>query len=376
MRLAAIDLGTVTARMLIADVDVGEMGSTAANNSSSNSSSSSYGVETRSGRYGRIRELERHMRITHLGEGLDETGMIGASAIAREVAACRDFNAAIEAIERRDNCSVDAVMAVATSAMRDARNSDEVLDALRGVGIDVEVIAGVREAELSFRGALSGFIGDDAFSDRSLLGVDVGGGSTEIILGTINGVNKSDANQPRVLLEHSFNIGSRRVTDRFLYSDPPTSEELSRARTWIRDEMAPCFKSFEIRPQILIAVAGTASTTVSVRDAMVDYDPWKVHGSQVTRDELNEVVNELAKEGIAQRRSHVGLEPGRASVIVGGLVVLQTVLELTGLNSFIASETDILQGILLDAADSQRASLPLDFATDHLHSKGFLCSQK
>jgi exopolyphosphatase/guanosine-5'-triphosphate,3'-diphosphate pyrophosphatase len=345
MRLAAIDLGTVTARMLIAEADVDEAEGVV---------NREVDGGVRGGRYGRICELERHMRITHLGEGLHETGVIGASAIAREVAACREFNTAIRAIERRDGYPVEAVLAVATSAMRDARNSDEVLAALRGTGIDVEVIAGMREAELSFRGALSGFVGDDAFAGRTVLSVDVGGGSTEVILGTIDDVAKSDVDRPRILLGHSFDIGSRRVTDRFFKSDPPSPEELLSAHAWIRAEMAPCLKNLEKQPQILIAVAGTATTTVSVRDAMADYDPWKTHGSRVTYDELNEVTHELAKLRIDQRRSCVGLEPGRASVIIGGLVALQTVLELTGLDSFVASETDILQGILLDAADSQK----------------------
>jgi exopolyphosphatase/guanosine-5'-triphosphate,3'-diphosphate pyrophosphatase len=355
MRLAAIDLGTVTARMLIADVDVGEAGGTG-----NREIGDKGGGETRRGHYGRIRELERHIKITHLGEGLYETGAIEGSAIAREVAVCRDFNAAIAAIERRDGHSVEVVLAVATSAMRDARNSDEVLDALRDVGIDVEVIAGTREAELSFRGALSGFVDDDAFAGQAVLSVDVGGGSTELILGTVDDAAKSDAGRPHVLSGHSFNVGSRRVTDRFLNSDPPTPEELARARAWVHAEMACCLKNLEIPPQILIAVAGTATTTVSVRDAMADYDPWQVHGSRVTRDELNEVAQELAKLSIDQRRSRIGLEPERASVIAGGLTVLQAVLELTGLDFFVASETDILQGILLDAVDAQKTSPPPD----------------
>jgi exopolyphosphatase/guanosine-5'-triphosphate,3'-diphosphate pyrophosphatase len=350
MRLAAIDLGTVTARMLIAEVDADE-----AEGVGNREVESTGGGGVRRGCYGRIRELERHMRITHLGEGLHETGVIGDSAIAREVAACKDFSAAIKAIERHDGYPVEAVLAVATSAMRDAHNHNEVLDALREAGVDVEVIAGMREAELSFRGALSGFIDDGAFAGQTVLSVDVGGGSTEVILGTIDDTAKSEVDRPRVLSRHSFDIGSRRVTDRFLGSDPPTSEELSCAHAWVRAEMAPCLKNLEIPPQVLIAVAGTATTAVSVRDAMVDYDPWKVHGSRVTCDELNEVAHELAKLSIDRRRSRVGLEPGRASVIIGGLAVLQTILELTGLDFFVASETDILQGILLDAVDSRKS---------------------
>jgi exopolyphosphatase/guanosine-5'-triphosphate,3'-diphosphate pyrophosphatase len=350
-RLAAIDLGTVTSRLLIADVaDDG------------------------------IHEFERHMRITHLGERLNETGVIGAAALERERMACRDFLAAIQAVERREGRPVERVVAVATSAMRDACNSDEVCDALAVEGLEVEVITGIREARLSFAGTLSGFSADaalrgdgasgrgdthdgdsaldrrgvarNALAGRVVLTVDVGGGSTELICGVIEGPR-----EPHILSEHSFNIGSRRLTDRFLTDDPPSAEDMSCAGAWVRDEMREYFASLEQKPELMIAVAGTATSVVSVRDGLAEYDPWKVHGSWVLAGELDKVLNNLAKLDLSRRARCVGLEPGRAPVILGGLITLKTVQELAGLDSFMVSETDILHGILLDAASHSQGSV-------------------
>lgn len=324
MRLAAIDLGTVTSRLLIADVD--EAG---------------------------IHELERHRQITHLGEGLVETGRISSAAIEREVAACKEFLAAIASRNACDERPVKRLIAVATSAMRDASNSEGVRAALREIGLDVTVISGEREAQLSFLGTLSGFVGEGrvpvaqepVLCYRSVMTVDVGGGSTEVILGSLGG----NPPIPSIRREHSFNIGSRRVTDRFLPSDPPSPTELRRAQAWIRNETQDYFAGIEVQPESMIAVAGTATTVVSVRDSLVEYDHRKIHGSVVTAVELDKIVNKLAKLNLEQRKQCKGLEPGRAPVIIGGLLTLQTSLELSGLNEFTVSETDILQGILLDA---------------------------
>jgi exopolyphosphatase/guanosine-5'-triphosphate,3'-diphosphate pyrophosphatase len=318
-RLAAIDLGTVTARLLVADVD-------------------SSGIV----------ELERGMRITHLGEDLAKTGMIGGSAIEREVAACREFLAAVEAWGRRDGRPVDGVVTMATSAMRDARNSRDVCDALSAIGLDVEIISGGREARLSFTGTISGFLDDTAMKGQPVLTADVGGGSTELILGMVD-----NAREPHILKARSFDIGSRRVTDRFLRDDPPSATGVARAIAWTKDEMRGYFADLTHSPRAMIAVAGTAVSAVSVREAMEDYDPWKVHASTVTMAELDKVLYELAKLDLAARKAHIGLEPERASVIVGGLLVLHVVLELVGLDSFTVSETDILHGMLLDAALSK-----------------------
>jgi exopolyphosphatase/guanosine-5'-triphosphate,3'-diphosphate pyrophosphatase len=229
--------------------------------------------------------------------------------------------------------------------MRDAANASLVQAALSAIGVDVEIIAGEREARLSFMGTLSGFA-DTAFADKTVISVDVGGGSTELVVGDTQAIRKL----------HSFDIGSRRVTERFLQSDPPTSAEIDKARQWIQAELAPFFSDLlelGYQPQVLLAVAGTATTALTVSQAIEPYDPTKVHGATMDVGELQIVIDRLATLPLQQRRAVVGLEPARASVVIGGLLVLDEVLGAAGLGSFTVSETDILHGILLDAYHSQ-----------------------
>jgi exopolyphosphatase/guanosine-5'-triphosphate,3'-diphosphate pyrophosphatase len=344
--LAAIDLGTVTSRLLIADVCDGDVladGEPSDNVLGENALAADRAYGSRAQGASRIHEIERQTQITHLGEHLFETGRISTHAIKRELAACEDFLEAIQAVERRDGLSVERVTAVATSAMRDAENSDEVVAALSRAGLDVEVITGEREARLSFLGTLSGFSANGALDKQTVLTVDVGGGSTELISGEVESLRR-----PRISKARSFNMGSRRVSDRFLKNDPPTLEEITQASTWVTGEAQDYFAHLEKEAQIMIAVAGTATTVVSVRDAMVTYDPQLIHGIQVTASELDEVLRDLANMPLQQREGSIGLEPSRASVIIGGLITLQAILKLANLQSFTVSETDILHGILLD----------------------------
>mgnify|MGYP003786475257 FL=1 len=143
-------------------------------------------------------------------------------------------------------------------------------------------------------------------------------------------------------------MGSRRVSDRFLLSDPPTATEQNQAREWITQQLTEFFVNLESRPEVMLAVAGTATSAISVRERMTVYDPARVHGSVMLVGELAAITNHLAALSEQGRQRVVGLEPERASVIIGGLLVLQTILEVCELPSFIVSESDILQGILLD----------------------------
>jgi exopolyphosphatase/guanosine-5'-triphosphate,3'-diphosphate pyrophosphatase len=342
-RLAAIDLGTVTARLLIADAYDGVLS-----------------------------ELLRQASITHLGDGLAQTDAISATAIEREVKSCSQFLRTIREMEQGQGGPIE-VVAVATSAMRDASNSGEVLAALRAIGLEVQVIDGGREAELSFLGTVSGFSG----LETPVLCLDVGGGSTELVLGecqtgrpapslalspVLPAVPSSGqypgqpapgmSRRTTILKAQSFNIGSRRVTDRFLASDPPTALELSAAADWVKSEMAAFFASLWPLPRTAVAVAGTATTALTVRDGISDYHPAKVHGKTISVTELQNMLDKLANIGLEQRRHCVGLDPQRAEVIVGGLLVLVAALRLAGLDGFTVSETDILQGMLLDFAES------------------------
>lgn len=304
-RYAAIDIGTVTCRMLV--VDVGESG---------------------------LHELTREYAITNLGEGVDATGELKPEAIDRVVRAIDGFLAVRDSLATPDHPVVRTV-AVATSAARDARNAADFAARLRERGIELSVILGSREAALSFSGASIDFSGE------RLMVVDVGGGSTEVVMGT-------GGAEP--LCAHSFNVGCRRVTEKFLASDSPAPEELARARAWIREQMASWFADQAKEAADLervVAVAGTATTVVSIRDRMETYDSSRVHKARVSRQELLEVYERLAALPLSARKKVVGLDPKRAPVMVAGLLILLEVLDFAGVDAFTVSETDILHGITL-----------------------------
>lgn len=315
-RYAAIDVGTVTCRLLVADVD--EAG---------------------------LYEIDREHAIANLGEGVDASRMLKSAAIRRVAETLAGFREALARFSPLDGSRIDTV-AFATSAARDAKNCKELVDRIAEEGIDLAVISGEREASLSFAGASCDFPGE------SLAVVDIGGGSTELALGHFGGAPDQF---------HSFNVGCRRVTEKFFPDDPPSKDDLARARAWVTGEMRPFFESVDSRmlsPDRVIAVAGTATTVVSVRDCMAVYDAERVHGSTVSRDDLDEVYHRLASVPLGERRRVVGLEPERASIIVAGLVIMQAVLDLFGIDAFTVSEADILHGAIMDAASENTAVVP------------------
>ena len=308
-RYAAIDIGTVTCRMLVADVDA-------------------------SG----LHELDRGYAITNLGEGVNASGVLKPQAMERVAQAVDGFQCVLARFRTAEHPSIETV-AMATSAARDARNAEEFAALLAAHGVTLAVIPGQREAALSFRGASSDFAGEN------LLVVDVGGGSTEVVAG------RAGADPFK---SHSFDIGCRRVTERFFSADPPTDRELAQARAWIRAGMEPFFAAVHAEgfvPDRLVAVAGTATSVVSIHERMEVYDAARVHKAVVSRAVLDEVCDRLRSCTLEQRKQVVGLDPGRAPVIVAGLVILQEVLDLAEARSFTVSETDILHGMILDAAD-------------------------
>lgn len=307
-RYAALDIGTVTCRLLIADVD--ECG---------------------------LVELRREVAITNLGEGVDASGVLKPEAMARVADQIRRFLTIVNEYTTAEHPLVH-VVALATSASRDAKNSQEFIDMFEKLGVRLTVIPGEREASLSFLGASSDF------PENDLLVVDIGGGSTEIIAG---------AGGQAPVFKHSFDIGCRRLTERFLAEDPPTTEELAEAKRWTKCAMEPkfaelCATGFD--PKRMIAVAGTATSIVSIHDRMEVYDSAKVHKSVVSDAVLEEVYSQLRSVNLTDRKQIVGLDPGRASVIVAGMLIMETVMELAKMTEFTVSETDILQGIILDTA--------------------------
>lgn len=306
VRLAAIDIGTVTTRLMVADVSDGE-----------------------------IREVERSTDITHLGEGLADSGSLSSDAMQRVEQVIAGYAARIEQLQ------VQHVTAVATSASRDAENADEFLAMLRRHGVAPQVIAGSREAELSFAGATFRHPGE------GLLVVDSGGGSTELVFGDV--VLEDGITTARIESARSIDVGSRRLTEMFFRSDPPSRDELDRARAWTAEQLRGFFALLDRRPSEVIGLAGTATTLASIRLEMAEYDSAVVHGYRVSGTDVSDILDQLASIPLEKRRQLVGLHPDRAGVIVAGVLILETVLALAGVEALTVSEHDILYGILLDA---------------------------
>jgi len=313
-RLAAIDIGTVTTRLLVADVAPSS-----------------------------IVEVARSTDITHLGEGLSATGRLSEAAMERVAAVIARYSVTVASLD------VAAVTALATSASRDAENADEFLALLARHSIVPEIIPGDREAALSFAGATS-----DMGPAEDLLVVDLGGGSTELIFGEV--VDEDGARVARIDKARSIDVGSKRVTELFLHSDPPEAEQLSAARDWATAQLRPFFAGLRDRPRQMVALAGTATSLSAIRQGLAIYDPQLVHCSCLTGSELADLTETLAAMPLADRELVPGLDPGRAPVIVAGALILETVVALAGLESTLVSEHDILYGILLDTYRTLRGS--------------------
>jgi len=311
-RLAAIDIGTVTTRLLVADV-------------------------TDDG----VVEVARSTDITHLGEGLSATGRLSDAAMERVSQVIARY-AELMAEHR-----VERFSAMATSASRDAENSGEFMALLAAHGIEPLVIPGDVEARLSFVGATSGMQ-----AEEDLLVVDLGGGSTELILGNV--VDEGGARTSEIVKARSIDVGSRRVTELFLHSDPPTTAELAEARDWVVNKLRPYFDGLRDRPQLMVALAGTATTLSAIRQELEIYDPVLVHCSCLSGSDLADLVELLGAMPLAERLGVTGLDPGRATVIVAGALILESVVALAGLDSTVVSEHDILYGILLETYDDLR----------------------
>lgn len=301
-RRAAIDVGTVTTRLLVADTD---------------------GTS--------VLEVGRRTVVTQLGRGLRASGSLAPDAIERVARAVADFASELTRL------GVVSVVAVATSAARDADNRDELLGRLRAVGVDATVIPGAVEARLSFREATYGLDVAD------VLVADLGGGSTELVFGSAG----SAVRTPGIERALSLDVGSRRVVDAFLDSDPPTAQEVHRAADWVSQEMRPFFESLPRCARTLVTLAGTGTTLSAIEQRLAVYDPDKVHGSRLRAPDIARLRGMLAGMTVRQRRSVTGMDPERADVIVGGAIILESILALSGLDETLVSEHDILYGLIL-----------------------------
>lgn len=302
MRVAAIDCGTNSIRLLIADID------------GSN-----------------FREVIRDMQIVRLGQGVDETGQFHPDAIARTLAAVDKF--AAEIAKR----GVEKIRFCATSATRDATNRHLFVDGVRErLGIKPEVISGDEEAALSFAGAIK----DLDPSNGPFLVVDIGGGSTEFVFGTST-----------VEAARSVNIGCVRMTERHFASDPATPEQIEAARTDIQAAIAQAATVVPITSaKTLVAVAGTATTVAAAALDLPEYDRYAIHLSHISAQQVHDAATMFATSNRERRLALGYMHPGRVDVIAAGSLVLSEIMKATGATEFVASESDILDGMAYSLA--------------------------
>jgi exopolyphosphatase/guanosine-5'-triphosphate,3'-diphosphate pyrophosphatase len=302
MRVAAIDCGTNSIRLLIADID--------GNN---------------------FREVVRDMEIVRLGQGVDETGQFHPDAIARTLAAVDKF--AAEIAKR----GVEKIRFCATSATRDATNRHLFVDGVRDrLGIELEVISGDEEAALSFAGAIK----DLDPSNGPFLVVDIGGGSTEFVFGTST-----------VEAARSVNIGCVRMTERHFASDPATVQQIESARTDIQAAIAQAAAIVPItQAKTLVAVAGTATTVAAAALDLPEYDRYAIHLSRISAQQTHDAATMFATSTREQRLALGYMHPGRVDVIAAGSLVLSEIMKATGATEFVASESDILDGMAFSLA--------------------------
>jgi exopolyphosphatase/guanosine-5'-triphosphate,3'-diphosphate pyrophosphatase len=282
--------------------------------------------------------LRRLARITRLGQGVDATGQLAPEAISRTLAVLNDYRAEM------DRLGVGAVRMSTTSASRDARNrADFFGPAEKIVGTRPELLSGEEEGRLSFAGATAGL---DPHGGPYVV-VDIGGGSTEVVLGP----------PPRAV---SMNVGCVRLTERYLRHDPPLDEELAAAADTVRESLQSVISQLPgiFDAPVLVGLAGTITTLAAIQLGLVAYEPDSTHHSVLTRRQVDELVARLAGVDRATRLGFAGLEAARADVIVGGAVVLATLMEQLHLETCLVSETDILDGMVMSLLDTQSGERP------------------
>jgi exopolyphosphatase / guanosine-5'-triphosphate,3'-diphosphate pyrophosphatase len=301
LRVAVVDIGTNSTRLLIADVDGG-----------------------------RVSEVERRTTVTNMGRGVDHTGMICADAIEDACRVIADYKAHYEEL------GAERVMAIATSAVRDAANGEAFIAELRErFNMDARLLTGEEEAHLTYLGATA----HRAAGEPTLV-FDIGGGSTELIVGSGQEVG----------FHTSLQAGTIRQSERHLTSDPPGTHELEDLASEIRNLIERAAAEPEARPTRAIAVAGTPTSLAAIDQQLEPYDPRRVHGYRLAMRRIQRMLSRLACLPLAERLRVPGLHPGRAPTIVAGTVILVQVMRAFGLDEVEVSELDILHGSALSAA--------------------------
>lgn len=302
-RVAAIDCGTNSIRLLVADVT------------------------------DQLQQLDRRMQIIRLGEGVDETGSFSAAALSRAFDACREYQGIIE------DLGAERVRFVATSASRDADNSAEFTDGVaRILGVTPEIVSGAEEAQLSFDGATRGLD-----LEPPVLVFDIGGGSTEFIRG---------AASPEASI--SVDMGCVRFAERFAHHDPMTAverEEIESAVSRMLDDVVPVVPFEGVNS--LIGLAGTVTTMTGIALGLAEYDSEKIHRAVTSAAAIRRTTEDLVAMTSGQRRDMGIMHPGRADVIAAGALILEGIMARSGANEVAASEHDILDGIAWSLAATE-----------------------
>jgi len=304
MRLAGVDIGTLTCRLLIADLLPG----------------------------GRLKEVRSERRILRLGEGVDQTKQLSVVAMDRVLQCLREWREMIDA------SSVDAAAAVATSAVRDAENRDEFLDRVkREAGFEVEIITGEEEAWRTMLGISSGL----SVGVTGVLALDIGGGSTEFIL-------DRPGQKPVV---RSIDVGVVRLCERLLHHDPPTDEEVRQAREWVTRETKAAVASMgSYQTATFVGTAGTITSLAAMAQKLSTYEPARIHNYQLKLSTIQELEQTLLSRKKTDRAGLPGLEKGREEVIVAGAIIIRTVMETLGMSAVLVSDLGLREGVLLDLA--------------------------
>ena len=302
-KVAAIDLGTVSSRLVLAQVEDGA-----------------------------IVESSKHTEITDLGEGVDATGRFCEAAVGRVLAACRMFVDEVRAFGAACICTT------CTSAARDASNAALLLDGLRELGLEPQVIPGEVEARLTFFGVAHDFTGE------RIIVTDSGGGSTELATGVYapeRGVFALEGTR-------SLDIGCRRVTERFFSALPPTGSELAAAGAWANEQFAGYFKSLPVdfeRAERLVAVGGTVTTLVALVHELEPYDSSFLHLRELSLDQVSDAIERMSSLDVAGIAALPGVQPKRAGVILAGAVVIRELMRAGGYDALTVSENSLLAGM-------------------------------
>ena len=317
VRVAAIDCGTNSVRLLVADVDPAA---------------------------GRLTDVDRRMEIVRLGQGVDSTGRLAPEALERTLRALAGYARIIGEL------SAEGVRMVATSATRDAANASDFVQGVKGIlGLEPEVLSGTEEAYLSFTGATAEFGASPELPGPYLV-VDIGGGSTEFVVGDRQPMSGrgagAGAGGPGGVSAVSVDIGCVRLTERHMHCDPPRPDEVRAAAADIDaalDTVAGAIPVADART--LVGLAGSVTTVAGLALGLGEYDPARIHHARVTADQVTAQTRRLLGQTRAERAALGVMHPGRADVIAGGAMVLDQIMGRFGFGEVLASEHDILDGI-------------------------------